>query len=245
MDESLIRKCRDARGRVDYGSARAMIYNRFEEINADVRASFLMRALVDFKYEAYQKGRSLFGIAEGFDESSTRRDFVIFAREVVFEAWIYYGVKLSNEQSAYMEKQLAFWVDDKNIGKPRLIVYLTKEQLAEPRRLKGVEERNLPPELDTEAARKYFPRAIQADFMEAAGDGCKWKFGGNRGQARLGYFLSKVYEQPRPLSAIETYFAVKDISASISAAENAYKDKPMRADVKRWRDEIDKAVFND
>ena len=91
----------------------------------------------------------------------------------------------------------------------------------------------LPFELNTEEAKKYFSRAEKAGYL----DGHKWK----KSQAQLGYFCSKVFSQPRPINALEEFFGKKKLSASITQAEC----EPKRKDVIKWRDEMDKAIFND
>lgn len=242
MDEGLIGKCRDARGRVSYEAARIVIYNRFEEIKADARVGFLMRVLVDLRLEAAQQVRNLRGSEWEHYKRNIMRSFLNFAQRAIFEAWMYYEVKCSEEQSVYLEERLTFFIADGETGKVRHIAIITKEQIAEPWRLKGVEERDLPTELDTEAARKYFKRAKEAGFMEEVGGRCKWKFGGNMGKIRLGYFLSKVYEPPRPINDLEVYFGVKKLSADISHVEN---DEVKSNSVKKWRAEIDRQVFYD
>lgn len=99
----------------------------------------------------------------------------------------------------------------------------------------------LPPELDTEEARKYFAKAINIGYMKKEGNGYRWLFGGNKGQVRLGYFCNKVYTKPRPINKLEQIFGVKKLSASITNADI----EATRADVKKWRDEIDSNIFKD
>ena len=96
-------------------------------------------------------------------------------------------------------------------------------------------------ELDTEQARKYFARALEAGYMRNEGKGYKWLYGGNRGQARLGYFCNKVYPHPRPINKLEEIFVVKKLSSSITNADN----DAIRADVKKWRNEMNNDIFND
>lgn len=96
-------------------------------------------------------------------------------------------------------------------------------------------------ELDTEQARKYFARALEAGYMRNEGKGYKWLYGGNRGQARLGYFCNKVYPHPRPINKLEEIFGVKKLSSSITNADN----DAIRADVKKWRNEMNNDIFND
>lgn len=95
-------------------------------------------------------------------------------------------------------------------------------------------ERELPSELDTEQARKYFERAVVTGLMTKQ---YKWL----ESQAQLGYFCLKAFEQPRPLNTLEAFFNVKKLSSSITQA--TYEAK--RADVKKWRTEQDKKIFFD
>ena len=67
---------------------------------------------------------------------------------------------------------------------------------------------------------------------------CKWV---NEKQVQLGYFCFKVFSNPRPITALEEFFGVKNLAASITQAGYA----PKRDDVKRWRDAMDKAIFYD
>ena len=97
--------------------------------------------------------------------------------------------------------------------------------------------------LDIDEARKYFSRAIEKGFMEKTDNGFKWLYGGNRGQIRLGYFCSKVYNNPRPVNALEEAFGVKKLSSSISIATECQAVR--RADVSKWRDHIDSEIFFD
>ena len=69
----------------------------------------------------------------------------------------------------------------------------------------------------------------------------KWMYGGEKGQARLGYFCNKIYSSPRPINKLEEFFGVKKLSASITNADNEAK----RADVKKWRNEMNNNIFND
>ena len=96
---------------------------------------------------------------------------------------------------------------------------------------------SLPPELDTPEARKYFARAIEHKYMERTDTGAKWK----DQLVRLAYVCGKIYEQPRPISALQKFFGVTKLDASITQA--GYE--PKRSDVKKWRDEIDKNIFYD
>lgn len=94
----------------------------------------------------------------------------------------------------------------------------------------------LPKVLDTPNARKYFGRAYMAGMIDPTAKK-RWLIA----DVRLGYICSKIYTTPRPISALEKYFGVSKLSASISQAE--YEAK--RADVIEWRKDIDKTIFYD
>lgn len=99
----------------------------------------------------------------------------------------------------------------------------------------------LPDGLNTNEARKYFARALERGYMKKTETGCKWLFGGDKGQSRLGYFCNKVFAPPRPINKLEQIFGVKKLSASISNAGIDAK----RDDVKQWRKEMDENIFFD
>lgn len=96
---------------------------------------------------------------------------------------------------------------------------------------------NLPSELDTDRAREYFTRAVEVGYMTANGTTAQWL----SAVARLGYMCYKIYSQPRPIASLEKYFGVTKLSAAITQA--SYEAK--RADVKKWRAEIDSKIFFD
>lgn len=95
----------------------------------------------------------------------------------------------------------------------------------------------LPSELDTPEANKYFARAVALGMMKRTDTGGKWL----TAVARLGYVCSKIFPQPRPIAALEKYFGVTKLSASITQASI----EAVRADVKKWRAEIDTKIFTD
>ena len=97
--------------------------------------------------------------------------------------------------------------------------------------------RRFPLEIDTHEARKYFARAVKENMMEMTDAGGKWLMP----QVWLGYLCYKIYEQPRPINDLETYFGVKKLSSSITQAALPAK----RADVRGWRKDIDKKIFFD
>lgn len=90
----------------------------------------------------------------------------------------------------------------------------------------------LPFELDDEG-KKYFSRAEDAGYI----DGHKW----TKSQVQLGYFCLKVFSNPRPITALEKFFGVKNLAASTTQAGYSHK----RDDVKKWKDAMDKDIFFD
>ena len=125
-------------------------------------------------------------------------------------------------------------------------------EMRQPEIVKGVDAETteglrLPDELNTERARKYFARAVEAQFMELTPTGAKWLFGGDRGKARLAYFLERVY-CPEPTDALqapqcrvlEQYFSVHRLDRAIQ--QNA--DTGKSPAVKQWRADIDN-LFTD
>lgn len=96
---------------------------------------------------------------------------------------------------------------------------------------------DLPSELDTDRARKCFAKAIEAKYIEVTDSGLKWKFGGNRGKVRLGYFIQKVFcpnnTENIPETAINKLFGVNRIGSAIGQILYAKK-------VQKWKNEIDK-----
>ena len=103
-------------------------------------------------------------------------------------------------------------------------------------------EPQLPSELDTDRARKYFARAVKAGYMEMTATEYKWLETQERAQAKLGYLCLKTFEQPRPVTAIEQYFGVK---GRLSGAITQASYEPKRADVRKWRAEMDNTIFFD
>lgn len=99
----------------------------------------------------------------------------------------------------------------------------------------------LPCELDVGEAKKYFVKAIEKGYMEKTNSGYRWRFGGDKGQARLGYFCNMVYKPPRPINKLEEIFEVKKLSASITTVDEPAK----RSDVIEWRNKMDNDIFND
>ena len=159
-----------------------------------------------------------------------------------------YGIdlmKLQKESGLYLKDHRLITDVDCYIGSIELakkyIDALPKEP--QPKNNTEITEKDitLPSELDTEKARKYFAKAINVGYMKKEDIHYKWMYGGEKGQARLGYFCNKIYSSPRPINKLEEFFGVKKLSASITNADNEAK----RADVKKWRNEMNNNIFND
>lgn len=105
----------------------------------------------------------------------------------------------------------------------------------------------LPKELNTSKARKYFAKAIELHYMEAADDGkYKWIGTNNKGTtSELAYFLGHVYNyvytisgnagEDFPEESLNKLFRVKRLYSSLTQVYNAQKPQ-------RWRSLID-AIF--
>lgn len=102
---------------------------------------------------------------------------------------------------------------------------------------------NLPQEIDTDRARKYFKRAIDIGYMYQVQDGFRWTFGGSRGgKACLGYFIESVYKPTKKervlYTKISKLFNVNRLESAVYQANSAKKPQP-------WRSEINKTIFFD
>ena len=96
----------------------------------------------------------------------------------------------------------------------------------------------LPCELDTERARKYFVKAIKAQYIKITENGLQWVLISGRGKkASLGYFIQKVFcpsnTEDIPEKAVNKLFGVDRIGSAISQIYEAKKPQ-------KWRDTIDK-----
>jgi hypothetical protein len=106
------------------------------------------------------------------------------------------------------------------------------------------EDIKLPKELDTPKARKYFAKAIELKYMEAAENGkYRWIGTGNRGvTSQLAYFLGRVYNYKHTISgnvgedfpedSLNQLFGVKRLYSLLTQVYNAMKTQ-------RWRSQID------
>lgn len=97
----------------------------------------------------------------------------------------------------------------------------------------------LPSELDTERARKYFARAVEAGYMIPTDTGYRWVMGA---AVKLGYFVERVYcstdTEQLPETALNRLFGVNRLGSAITQMHSAKKHQ-------KWRGEIDKQIFFD
>jgi hypothetical protein len=102
---------------------------------------------------------------------------------------------------------------------------------------KTTSEFKLPSGLNTERARKYFAKAIEAQYITTTDNGLKWVFGDERGKVILGYFIQKVFCPNNtgtiPETAVNKLFGVTRIGSAITQIASAKKPQ-------KWRTEIDK-----
>lgn len=137
----------------------------------------------------------------------------------------------------FIEFELLPIYDEIKLRRPDIIKDIEAEGMVADTEAELPDGIKLPDELNTPEANKYFARAVKVGYIKKTATGYKW----DRALTRLGYFCSKAYTQPRPVSALETYFGVKNLAASITQASFECK----RADVMRWRSEIDATIFYD
>lgn len=96
----------------------------------------------------------------------------------------------------------------------------------------------LPIELDTPEARKYLSRCIEEGWLTITSTGGEWK----KAAIQLGYVCSKIYPQPRPLTALIKFFNNPNLKAQITTAE-VYDFKTRKT--QQWKTEIDSKIFYD
>lgn len=108
----------------------------------------------------------------------------------------------------------------------------------------GSGRNQLPTAIDTPRAQECFKRAEERGYMEKTDTGHNWTFGGNRGKARLAYFLERVYCPNREdkmtsgaWRSLEKHFNVTRLD---SAANQNAGIAGTQATVKEWREKIDK-----
>lgn len=124
----------------------------------------------------------------------------------------------------------------KNLPLVQYVYYRLKEDLLETES-NTVEEKMLPDELNTERARKYFKRAVEAGYMTMTAQGAKWK----NLKAVLGYFVERIFcptnTEKLPEKAINNFFGIDRIGSAITALHNGKKEQ-------KWRAEIDKLFID-
>ena len=174
----------------------------------------------------------------GFQDVTDRAGKAIAEAAPLFEVYLHALGRVPPRFKAVFEQAAALmdWIGSLEYqygSEYRLSRALQKLQRVESGLGADVKKDVLPFELCTEETEKYFLRAEEAGYM----DGHKWL----KSQVQLGYFCIKVFAQPRPINALEEFFGIKKLSASITQAEC----EPKRADVKKWRDAMDKAIFYD
>lgn len=99
-------------------------------------------------------------------------------------------------------------------------------------------ELTLPDELNTDRARKYFTKAIEAGYIKITENGLQWVFIIGRGnKVSLGYFIQKVFCPNNTESISEKdvnkLFGVDRIGSAITQMNNAKKPQ-------KWKTAIDK-----
>lgn len=107
----------------------------------------------------------------------------------------------------------------------------------------GSGRNQLPTAIDTPRAQECFKHAEECGYMEKTDTGHNWTFGGNRGKARLAYFLERVYCPNREdkmtsgaWRSLEKHFNVTRLD---SAANQNAGIAGTQATVKEWREKID------
>jgi hypothetical protein len=100
---------------------------------------------------------------------------------------------------------------------------------------------NLPSELDTDRARKYFARAVEVRYMTPTDTGYKWLHD-SCNLASLGYFVERVYcptnTEKIHETAINVLFGVNRIGRAISQMHDAKRPQ-------KWKKLIDETIFFD
>ena len=121
--------------------------------------------------------------------------------------------------------------------------FATQDELRQAVEHGGSERNQLPSAIDTPRAQECFKRAEEKGYMKKTDTGHEWTFGGNRGKARLAYFLERVYCPNREdkmtsgaWRSLEKHFNVTRLD---SAANQNAGIAGTQATVKEWRKKID------
>lgn len=117
-------------------------------------------------------------------------------------------------------------------------------QAAEPQPTPTPAALNLPDELATERAKKYFGRAVEKGYMTVADKGATW----NKSQVELAFVCYLIYENSHPINTLELYFGKRSLAASIAQAANAYdlyksKNGTQTLKVKTWIKTVLQDIF--
>lgn len=88
----------------------------------------------------------------------------------------------------------------------------------------------------TEGQKVMFERAINAGYMQPTENGYKWTYGGERGKARLAYFIKQVFNPDGcsaiPYKRLEAMFGITRLDSALDNALQAKKPQ-------QWRNTID------
>lgn len=101
---------------------------------------------------------------------------------------------------------------------------------------------NLPPRMNTERARKYIPKAIEAGLIEPAGCDGFARYKWTECIRALAYFMEKIFcpkgtkDEKLPAKEIEKTFNVKGISAAANRKNDAEQGR------QKWRQTIDEIL---
>lgn len=98
----------------------------------------------------------------------------------------------------------------------------------------------LPPELSTDQARKYFDLAVEKGYMTIGNGKYTWK----ETPAKFGYFASRVFEKPRPIAELERYFGLSKLASAITQAEYPPKRGDKIAWINKMNDDFSFNTYN-
>lgn len=173
----------------------------------------------------------------GFDEAKSLHGWlceILVDKEVAF-CYMPFG-----DEDKKQLKPLCNFLQSTEIGKEVQNFIFGSDKESEPQQENNTPmagELTLPSKLDTERARRYFAKAIEAQYIKKTESGLQWVFGSDRGRkVSLGYFIQKVYcpnnTEDIPEKAVNQLFGVERIGSAISQIQNAKKPQ-------KWRKTID------
>lgn len=89
---------------------------------------------------------------------------------------------------------------------------------------------------ETEKEKTYFAKAVEKNLMTKTENGYKWIYGGDRGKARLGYFIKKVFNPNGnsviPYKRLEILFGITRLDTAVD--QLSHSKKPLG-----WKTAID------